>query len=68
MFVKKNYLLFIFVFSCFIPIQSWSQTPTLEATGNQAYCPQSSIPIVEAFNLTSGTSQVNAVFIPKKKH
>ena len=53
-----------------IVFNGWSQTPpVLSATGNQAYCPQSSIPIVTDFNLQSGTNQdgtinpVKAIFI-----
>jgi len=37
--------------------------PILSATGNQAYCPLSTIPIVTDFSLESGTHPVDAIFI-----
>jgi gliding motility-associated-like protein len=64
MFIKNTYLLFIFAFSYFISIQVWAQTPPkIAASGNQAYCPLSSIHIVETFNLTSGNEPVTVIFI-----
>lgn len=61
----KNIISFLLIsLIIFLPIKTWSQTPPeLSATGNQAYCPLSTMPIVTDFNLTSGTNQINAIFI-----
>lgn len=56
--VRFNLLLFFFTSIYF------SQTPVLKATGNQIYCPQTSLPIVESFSITgSGIEQLEAVYI-----
>jgi len=63
---KKIHLLFIFTFSCFIPIQSWSQNiaPTLTATGNQYYCPQNRMNVVTDFNIVDpDDTGIEAVFV-----
>ncbi|WP_164975206.1 T9SS type B sorting domain-containing protein [Lutibacter sp. HS1-25] len=63
--MTKNILLrLFFLFFIVISNKNWAQTPpVLTALGNQAYCPLSNIPIVTDFTLTSGTNQVDAIFI-----
>ncbi len=61
---NKHKFQFFLILVSLIAFNVWSQTPPiLSANGNQAYCPLSTIPIVTDFNLTSGTNQVDALFI-----
>ena len=42
----------------------WSQAPELSATGDQIYCPQSEISIVETFSITNtSNTAINAIYI-----
>lgn len=64
LFIKKN-TFFFFALTLFISLNSWAQTPpTLTASGNQAYCPLSFIPIVTDFNISNpDTTPINFVYI-----
>jgi len=63
LFLKKNIFLTFLILLLF-SFNSWAQIPPeLSASGNQPYCPLSSIPIVTDFDLSSGTDQVDAIFI-----
>jgi len=66
MFVKKNYSLFIIAFCFLTTIQIWAQniSPTLTATGNQYYCPQSQINVVTDFNIVDpDDTETEAIYI-----
>lgn len=63
--VKKIRILFIFVFSPFLSIQVWAQTPPeLTATDSLAYCPLTQINIAPSFNITNpDAAGINQIFI-----
>ncbi|MFD1292773.1 T9SS type B sorting domain-containing protein [Lutibacter holmesii] len=61
----KNHTYYLFVCTLIISFNCWAQTPpTLTATGNEAYCPLSYIPIVTSFNITNpDNTEIKQVFI-----